>query len=90
LSIFRTSIVILARLYLSYHFSEHFELYIDAEGMQISTDRLVDSGIGFNWFIDHHWSAWVGYRFYDKDISTDDLFNRVSYNAMVFGVGHTF
>ncbi len=80
----------LARLYLSYHFSEHFELYIDAEGMQISTDRLVDSGIGFNWFIDHHWSTWAGYRFYDKDISTDDLFNRVSYNAMVFGVGHTF
>ncbi len=80
----------LARLYLSYHFSEHFEIYIDAEGMQISTDRLVDSGIGFNWFINHHWSAWVGYRFYDKDITTDDLFNQVSYNAMVFGVGHTF
>ncbi len=80
----------LARLYLSYHFSEHFELYIDAEGMQISTDRLVDSGIGFNWFIDHHWLAWVGYRFYDKDISTDKLNNRVSYNALVLGVGHTF
>jgi len=80
----------LARLYLSYHFTEHFELYIDAEGMQISTDRLVDSGIGFNWFINPHWSAWIGYRFYDKDITTDDLFNRVSYNALVLGVGHTF
>jgi len=32
----------------------------------------------------------VGYRFYDKDIVTDDLYNRVSYNALVFGVGHTF
>lgn len=80
----------LARLYLSYHFSEHFELYIDAEGMALSNDRLVDSGIGFNWFINHHWASWVGYRFYDKDITTNDLFNRVSYNAVVLGVGHTF
>jgi membrane-associated phospholipid phosphatase len=80
----------LARLYLSYHFTDHFELYIDAEGMALSNDRLIDSGIGFNWFINPHWSAWVGYRFYDKDIVTDDLYNRVSYNALVFGVGHTF
>jgi membrane-associated phospholipid phosphatase len=80
----------LARLYFSYHFSDHFELYIDAEGMALSNDRLIDSGIGFNWFINHHWAAWTGYRFYDKDITTDDLYNRVSYNALVFGVGHTF
>lgn len=80
----------LARFYIGYHFSEHFELYIDVEGMVISSDKLVDSGIGFNWSIDYHRAAWVGYRFYDKDISTDKLTNRVSYNALVFGVGHTF
>jgi membrane-associated phospholipid phosphatase len=80
----------LVRLYLSYHFSEHFELSFDVEGMQISTDRLVDSGFGIYWTISRHWTAWVGYRFYDKDIKTDDLFNQVSYNALSLGVGHTF
>jgi hypothetical protein len=58
--------------------------------MQISTDRLVDSGFMFNWKINNHWASWIGYRFYDKDITTDDLFNQVSYNALGIGVGHTF
>jgi membrane-associated phospholipid phosphatase len=80
----------LLRVFVGYNFSEHFALSFDIEGMQISTDRLVDSGFMFNWKINNHWASWIGYRFYDKDITTDDLFNQVSYNALGIGVGHTF
>jgi membrane-associated phospholipid phosphatase len=80
----------LLRVFVGYNFSEQFTLLFDIEGMQISTDRLVDSGFMFNWNISRQWATWVGYRFYDKDIKTDDLFNQVSYNALGIGVGHTF
>jgi membrane-associated phospholipid phosphatase len=80
----------LLRVFAGYKFSDRFTLSFDIEGMQISTDRLVDSGFMFNWNIDRRWAAWIGYRFYDKDIKTDDLFNQVSYNALGIGVGHTF
>jgi len=80
----------LIRLYAGYRFSEQFELSFDIEGMQFTSDRLVDLGFMFNWNISRQWKAWIGYRFYDKDITTEDLFNRVSYNALGLGVGHTF
>lgn len=34
--------------------------------------------------------ARIAYHFIDKDIETDELINHVSYNTLIFGVGHTF
>jgi len=58
--------------------------------MIISSDKLLDFGIGANWQFNDYWRAWIGYRFYDKDISTHKLTNRVSYDTLVVGVSHTF
>jgi len=80
----------LVNFYLGLNPFEQLAFYLSFEGISISTYRYIDLGTGLLWQFNPHWSARIAYHFIDKDIETDELINHVSYNTLIFGIGHTF
>lgn len=79
------------RLVFAYHLSRKFSVIADGQGIKLSNDSFLDTGISLMWNFNPDWHAALGYRFYAVEISTDELFNQVQYPS-IFGVsfGHSF
>jgi hypothetical protein len=53
-------------------------------------DRLVDTGIYVNFSLTQQWGFAAGYRFYDREISTSELTNRVAYDIPHLSANYTW
>lgn len=89
-SIEDVALVPYAHYSIGYLFGEHWALSSGGALSKLSNDWLVDTGIYVDYLLNRHWGLRVGYQFYDREISTDELFNRVSYNIPHVSVNYSW
>lgn len=63
---------------------------VDAEGIYLSDDAMIDAIAAFNFKIGHSWDITLGYEYYARDIETSDLTNHVIYNVPYLAVAHSW
>ncbi|MCZ6671762.1 MAG: hypothetical protein O7C75_02370, partial [Verrucomicrobia bacterium] len=80
----------LAGINAEYAFTNLLRLGINAAGIHLSSDKVLDAGAAIWFHFDRHWEAAVGYQFYGQEIDTEEVFNRMNYDIVYLAVAHTF
>jgi len=74
----------------SYTLFKRWSLVADVDWMEFQSDKMLNGAAGVLWQVDPRWQILAGYQFYDRDIQTDTLANRVSYDMLILGFAHSW
>ena len=75
---------------LSYQFTPKVDGLVYVEGITISSDLLLDTGVAVGYRFNEHWDASLGYTYYKRQIDIDELRNDAIYNIIVASLGYSF
>lgn len=73
-----------------YSFTPRWGISLVTEGTYLSTDWMVDSALVGEYRHSAHWTWKLGYQFYDREIETDELRNRVAFNVPYASVRYSW
>ena len=73
-----------------YKFGSKFRIDLGGDGMVLPEDWMVDAGITLTWQFHPRWELLGGYQFYDREISTQEIRNRVAYDIPFLAVASSW
>jgi hypothetical protein len=78
------------------HFNAGYKLWntgtlrVGGDGLYLANDWMVDAGVLLSWQLHPRWELSTGYRIYRREITTDELLNRVEYHAPSLSVSRSW
>jgi hypothetical protein len=73
---------------LGYDFSPRWKLGLLIDWMSLDNDKILDLGLSLNYRIARVWDCTAGFLLYQREISTDELYNDVEYQIPYVAVAH--
>ncbi len=73
-----------------YPLSQNWDIVGELNAMYLSNDQYTNSSLSLRYTIDRHWDASFGYLYYNRDIETSTLKNRVTYDVAMISLGYSF
>ena len=74
----------------SYKITPKLSVGIEAEGIYLSEDSALETGVFLNYRVSDRWDFTAGYKYYARDIDTSELNNHVVYNIPYLGVAFSW
>jgi hypothetical protein len=75
---------------ISYQINKNFSVGIEAEGIYLSEDSAINTGVFLNYRISDRWDFTAGYSYYVRNIDTSEINNHVVYNIPYLGVAFSW
>lgn len=79
----------LIRFYLTYTKNKHQAIF-EGDGLASTQGRAFDVFAGYQYLIDEHWSAKVGYRAVEGGADVEDIYNFTWFHLATFGISYQF
>jgi membrane-associated phospholipid phosphatase len=74
----------------SYQINHKFSVGIEAEGIYLSEDSALNTGVFLNYRISDRWDFTAGYSYYVRNIDTSEINNHVVYSIPYLGVAFSW
>lgn len=75
---------------LGYRLTPKLSVSLDIDGTYLPSDYMVDAVIALKYQINRQWDFSLGYEYYNREIDTDALVNKVIYNIPYIAVAHSW
>ena len=82
------SFVPLAHLHVGARFTKTLGAFAEVDGGANSDDRYIDAAAVFQLFLGKRWQLQIGYRRIERKLESSDLFNEVTEDRTIIGVGY--
>ena len=74
----------------SYRLARKWRLDLDANFAYLDTDKQLSAGVFVKYLLNPHWEFGIGWRYFDREIDTDDLFNEYTFNAVLISTQYAW
>lgn len=84
------TILPIATATLGYQLTPKTSVNMDVDGTYLSSDYMLDAIIAIKYQINRQWDFSLGYEYYNREIDTDDIINKVVYNIPYIAVAYSW
>jgi len=89
-SVADTGMFPLAHLHVAFALSPKWKLFLEGDGMALGDEHTVDGAILLRHQINHHWDIGIGYRIWNRRITSPALKNSLLMHWGVISLGYTW